>query len=108
MKTETQIAEEKLKGCGSYNIEPYPLEKTQINSTKIYCGSPELSKRLCENCKKECIEHKSTCQRTREKWIGLFNLLKEKGELKTWVNAYIMVEIDDNHKAIKLYEDAGI
>ena len=85
MKTETQIAKGNIK-------------KVYNETTQIQKGIMRIQVR----------EHKASCERTKEKWINLFNLLKEKSELKPWVNAFIMVEIEDNEKAIKLYNEAGI
>lgn len=127
MKTETKIAEglkKKFKGwlkgcgdktstggtCGNLSRDEQLVFNRDLTDSKF-----EKVKRYCEECTKslfgsrgEIISHKVSCERTKEKWINLFNLLKEKSELKPWVNAFIMVEIEDNEKAIKLYNEVGI
>lgn len=98
MKTEAQTTKKNIK-----NLKW--TQKEQDSKGYIWVGGKKIDK---DSAYWICYKHKTTCQRTMQKWINLFNLLKEKGELKTWVNAYINNEIDDNQNAIKLYEDNGI
>lgn len=86
MKTETQIAQDFIE---KIKREELP-EMTQANISGLIIG------------------HKLTLQRNLQKWINLFNLLKEKRELKTWVNAYLGNEVEDIKNAIKRYDEAGI
>ena len=85
MKTETQIAEDKID------------INNNVDEEKDYIENKSAMK-----------EHKTSCERTKQKWIDLFNILKQKGELQTWVSAYIGNEFQDNQNAIKLYSENEI
>lgn len=113
METETQIAEENIKKIIAFN-EAYKDWNNKKLSDEVREEAQKFVDGSCDNdTDGDTVtllseEHKASCQRTMQKWINLFNLLKDKGELKTWVRAFIDIEIDDNLQAIKLYEDARI
>lgn len=46
-----QTIKQLKKGCGSYNIKNASAYLSEINSTKVYCGSKAIDGQLCEECK---------------------------------------------------------
>ena len=119
MKSELNIAEENIKGCGT-ETKIYSKYKWYSKKWEIFiCG--KTNSFLCNDCKCNVESHKTTCQRWLEFLEGLDDrILKRIKILSGFLTDEIITDlpkvepllltkkITDLKQAIKLYEDAEI
>ncbi|KKN59044.1 hypothetical protein LCGC14_0545990 [marine sediment metagenome] len=104
MKTETQIAEEELKGCGQ--------EREFTNRISYYCGKLNSERRItyCDECEKVIFKLRASCQRFLgflEDWYAVLPP-NEKCPECIEIMPEMEKKITDLKNAIKKYVEAGI